>query len=582
MPLFKSDISTLLTAHPNETLYSIVSRLHAYWGYTLASKTNLILFGRVRGGYHHDLPSCLLEFCERTGNAYGNTADICLDRTLLRFYSRFISSSETANAIEVMSGTNVSHLKLRLGILTSRFRANHPLKSCASCVARDIQNMGTAYWHLEHQYPGVWWCTEHSELLVESEIKSNGVERFQWVLPNLHNKKVPVVERENLFELARLSKFISDFVNVLPLNFMDFSNVHLLYQNAFTDQGYIVGKRLKTIDAVASFQSYIRRFRGITELSSMMKSDEKIKSLLQTILREPRTRTHPVKHMLIMNWLFDCADQVQYQYVKLVDSNKQGFVFNSNQETQVFYDKNDDRRTRFQALVARINSKTLSLRAAAQEIGIDTSTALVWATQAGIQVTRRPKILNEDIRSKIVQKLRDGTSKEDIAETYVISIVTVTQILRTEIGLHQQWRESCLNIRREKARMEWTNLLKSNAALGSKFLRSLSPSTYAWLYRNDREWLVLNAPERISQLPENRKSVNWDERDFVLAQEVEHVALEIQLNIGSKKMMLWHLYQKIPELKAKLSNLSRLPLTRRTIDRVLKRKKIESTLDLTF
>lgn len=56
MPLFKSDISTLLTAHPNETLYSIVSRLHAYWGYTLASKTNLILFGRVRGGYHHDPP----------------------------------------------------------------------------------------------------------------------------------------------------------------------------------------------------------------------------------------------------------------------------------------------------------------------------------------------------------------------------------------------------------------------------------------------------------------------------------------------------------------------------------------------
>jgi transposase-like protein len=442
--------------------------------------------------------------------------------------------------------------------------------------------MGTAYWHLEHQYPGVWWCTEHSELLVESEIKSNGVERFQWVLPNLHNKKVPVVERENLFELARLSKFISDFVNLLPLNFMDFSNVHLLYQNAFTDQGYIVGKRLQTIDAVASFQSYIRRFRGITELSSMMKSDEEIKSLLQTILREPRTRTHPVKHMLIMNWLFDCADQVQCQYVKLVDSNKEGFVFNSNQETQVFYKKNQDKRTRFQALVARINSKSLSIRAAAKEIGIDTSTAMVWATQAGIQVTRRPKILTEDIRSKIVQKLRDGTSKEDIAETYVISIVTVTQILRTEIGLHQQWRESCLNIRREEARMEWTNLLKSNAALGSKFLRSLSPSTYAWLYRNDREWLVLNAPERISQLPENRKSVNWDERDFVLAQEVERVALEIQLDIGSKKMMLWHLYQKIPELKAKLSNLSRLPLTQRTIDRVLKRKKIESTLDLTF
>jgi hypothetical protein len=297
MPLFKSDISTLLTAHPNETLYSLVSRLHAYWGCTLASKTSLILFGRVRGGYHHDLPSCLLDFCERTGNAYGNTTDICLNRTLLRFYSRFISSSETANAIEVMSGNNVSHLKLRLGILTSRFRANHPLKSCASCVARDIQLVGAAYWHLEHQYPGVWLCTEHSELLVESEVKSNGVGRFQWVLPKLCNQKVPVVENEDLFELASLSKFISDFVNVLPLNFMDFSNVHLLYQNVFAEQGYIVGNRLQTIDAVASFQSYIRKFRGIPELSSMKKFDAEIKSLLQAILRPPRTRTHPVKYV---------------------------------------------------------------------------------------------------------------------------------------------------------------------------------------------------------------------------------------------------------------------------------------------
>lgn len=76
MPLFKSDMSTLLTAHPNETLYSIVSRSHTYWGYTLASQTSLVLFGRHRGGYHHDLPSCLHEFCERTGSAYGNTTDM--------------------------------------------------------------------------------------------------------------------------------------------------------------------------------------------------------------------------------------------------------------------------------------------------------------------------------------------------------------------------------------------------------------------------------------------------------------------------------------------------------------------------
>jgi len=85
MPLLSSEVTSLLTALPNETLFSISTRHHAFWGHSLARKTSLLLYGKAQGGYHHDLPNCLHAFCERTENRYGNITEICLERTLLRF-----------------------------------------------------------------------------------------------------------------------------------------------------------------------------------------------------------------------------------------------------------------------------------------------------------------------------------------------------------------------------------------------------------------------------------------------------------------------------------------------------------------
>ncbi|MBC3863460.1 hypothetical protein H8K32_15250 [Undibacterium jejuense] len=51
MPLFSSEVTSLLTALPNETLFSISSRQHAFWGHSLARKTSLLLYGKAQGGY---------------------------------------------------------------------------------------------------------------------------------------------------------------------------------------------------------------------------------------------------------------------------------------------------------------------------------------------------------------------------------------------------------------------------------------------------------------------------------------------------------------------------------------------------
>jgi hypothetical protein len=206
---------------------------------------------------------------------------------------------------------------------------------------------------------------------------------------------------------------------------------------------------------------------------------------------------------------------------------------------------------------------------------------MVWAAQCGIVVSRRPKILKAELRQLLITSLRDGIDKAVAAETYGISIVTVTQVLRSEVGLHDAWQSVRREQARIKARSDWSLLLTEYGKLGTKLLRSFNPAVYAWLYRNDRTWLQQNLPARdISPShPVGSPRVAWDKRDIVLSTAVEEAALEISSNSGRSKIQLWQLYQQVPELKAKLSVLDRLPITKRAIERILGRRLGKSFSD---
>ncbi|MDH4418182.1 MAG: TniQ family protein [Acidovorax sp.] len=148
----------------DETFFSLVSRHHQLWGHVTSAQTCQLMFGSARAGVHHDLPNSLGAFAQRTNALLGDVDSIARERTLLNFYAAFAPPDETANAVACMSGASVAHLKLRLGILTSRFRANHPLKACPQCMEQDLRETGWAYWHLKHQFPGVWMCSYQSRV----------------------------------------------------------------------------------------------------------------------------------------------------------------------------------------------------------------------------------------------------------------------------------------------------------------------------------------------------------------------------------------------------------------------------------
>ncbi|WP_195763507.1 TnsD family Tn7-like transposition protein [Duganella guangzhouensis] len=562
--------SPLLTWIGDETLFSLVSRYHYFSGSRSNDATSMALFGHSRRGYQHDLPAGIDEFCHRTEGLFGTASEICTQRTLLCYYSKFINSEDELAAVSAMRSTTVTGLKYRLGILTSRFRAHHPLKACRRCMAEDLATTGWSYWHIEHQFPGIWVCAKHGQFLLESKVKSNGVERFLWHLPKADNllpapQLAPVAINELMKNLTRLALLTSDVMGSKEIVRMDLSYLHILYQAELRRRNLLLSnERLPLSKIAAEFEAHVRPFRMVHEFAALPGNPDQAYSQLSRYLRHPRAGTHPLRHLIMIDWLFG-------DYKKFLEACRAGMSPSISNTTLQYTasaseTKEDSRKAEFSAA---IQQDQLSVSGAAKKVGIDVATGMAWATKLGIKCDRRPKKLMPTRRAFLIEELQLGIDKAEAAARYQISVGTVTHVLRTEVGLHAAWKKIRLESALNSARKRWANLISENAGLGVKFIRKLEPALYAWLYRNDRHWLSENSNPRSH--PESSRVLRapWDERDTALSSAIANAILKLAPRLGNRSLRLWHLYQEIPELRAKLSALHRLPRTAVAIDRAL-------------
>src|SRR5690606_26653952 len=186
-----------------------------------------------------------------------------------------------------------------------------------------------------------------------------------------------------------------------------------------------------------------------------------------------------------------------------------------------------------------------------------------WAASAGIEIRRRAKVLTSERRNRLEMSLRDGSDKVDAAKAAGVSVATVTRTLLTTPGLHERWQEVRERRMRSSHRQIWRRLCVRHAGAGTKILRGMSPATYAWLYRNDRDWLREHTPGRQSTASRGISSSVWRERDTRLHHAIQEAALLLARGKGCKRIHLWMLYQAVPDLRPMLSRLDQLPLTKR-------------------
>ena len=215
-----------------------------------------------------------------------------------------------------------------------------------------------------------------------------------------------------------------------------------------------------------------------------------------------------------------------------------------------------------QQLIDTVRTEKTSIRQAALRFGVDWITAKVWVTSAGIDSGRRPKQLKLQNRTELIHRLRAGHEKAIIAKELGISVQTVTTTLRTEVGLHDSWSQARYADAQRDARTAWLSAQTLAPASGVLELRRSASAAYAWLYRNDCDWLRSHSPVGRVRTAAPTANVQWDERDTALAQLVAAAALAlVQSMTVRSRLTIGMLCAEVPSLRPRLSQLARLPLT---------------------
>lgn len=553
---------------PDETLFSLCSRHHLLAGNLRAYSTCVQLFGHPQGGSQHDLPSRIDCFVDRTKGLLGDAKHIIFNHTLLPFYLPFHHADVALDAMAAMRSNSVSGLKFRLGLPAAKWGAHHPLKACHQCMDADVHTHGIAYWHLEHQIPGVWVCPTHGNWLQESQLKHTGVGRFLWLLPgnSTWQDTTSHVSQSKTYLVSLAECCIA--IAHLPSNFQ-FCAIRLstIYREALCRRFEGASRGLATL-AADDFVNYCSNFRGIHELSALPTTSSAAQAQLQRLISPNRCLGHPLRHALMAIYLFGSWKRFFDAYMK-----EDIGVTDTDHIAILKSEKSTDQSEVRKLVVAALHAGELSASRIAIEFGLDVSTVMHIAAIEGISIKRRPKILKGKLLEEILLHLNRGSEKSAIAQKFNISESSLNKLLKYSPDVHTRWRAARFELLRVNARKRWKEVVDNNPNLGVKAVRLLEPAAYMWLYRNDRAWLASESaslpPAPVIQAPR----VMWDARDMEYAVLVEKEALRITNNQGRcGRVSTAMLLQSLPDIRSKLAQMDRLPLTKAAIKRAISTK----------
>lgn len=518
----------------DEIFFSICSRQHLYLGNTNPTSTLTWLFGSPKAGTNHDFPFNLDALNEKARVTWGDSTSIIFRHTILPLFFPFQSPQHVAQAVATLKSSTLGSLKYRLGLLTGRFGAEHPLKACSECMISDRATSGVAYWHLMHQYPGVVLCPKHHLPLRECSRNRQWSGRFQWCLPDddilspeQHNDR-PADELRRLDALSRAIHQLAKFGN--ETNFHP-DIVCKTYRTALAE--FSAGSA-SVEDAAVSLARYIAPLRAYTPLSSLPATTDGAAGLLGQLTRQPRGHCHPLKHLILIQWLFGSLN---------------GFVEAYNRMS-----------------IAKLASKE---NQNSHDIDWPTDHIQSHLSSTGKTIIRRPKTLKEPLRSNILKKLCTGEDKLAVCTSFKITISTINKLLRSEPHVRDQWIAQRKLCNTSAYRQAWLSARKSNPDYGVKHLRSYFPYVYIWLYRNDKLWLR----SQIDQLPSGRQGnnskIDWLKRDAELVESILNFTKpKLSKNTDIDREAL---YFRFPQLAKCLEQGKHYPRTKKLVRQLVGR-----------
>lgn len=533
-----------------ELLYSWMSRLHALNARHDPSQTLLDVFGISTIVPSLDLPGNLEAFISTSlgWGPFTSASQAASDATLYPYFTRFMSPERRADVLQRICRTDARGLKTAMGLIANRFRASTMLKSCLVCDKECLKQHGCMMWLRIHQLPGVDVCPIHSESLVAYHMQSEQVDKQLLIARNSsHLVKIDVTNPGLAQQFATLSLQALQ-LDALPLSNQDRAGRYL---EAVAQLGFRRGDRTDWERLAGHIGQHYQWFEGMACRDRLLSSDATPLRWIQDICLRPERSLHPICHILMAGALFgDIAG--------LFAADRPGRSEDTSESIEPPAQRRCKRPPDWDALIEDVS---LSCCEVARQSGISTTTVVQARKMKGLLIQARPKFVHQPIIDNVVAAAKRGRSVNEIVQRTLLSSSTVYRILKSEHLKVLKVPDLCCH-----NRQHWETLVSIYAGDGTKAIRARCPAIYAWLYRNDRDWLRQHSPKR-TRGKHHQVKVDWHVRDMRIAQCIEDAAKIAVASGRTKRLSQSFLLRSTHEEWMIRRNLHKLPLVSQALHR---------------
>lgn len=482
---------------PDELLYSAFARFRDAMGPSSERSIIQTLFGSSTSTVIVDLPCRIDAFLSRLPPGNPLTArNIVQWHTTLPYYAPFLPPERVERTEALMHGNEGSTISGVLGLRPSRIQTPQDLRFCDKCADSDWRRFSVRYWHRAHQLSSVMVCPKHGTVL-RKHFRSSAIHLFESLEQVLNQGKSisDVLLANTRIDLSCLQQLASETERLLNSHFRP-PGLFLLqerYRSLLTERGWMKSPTNIRMGALRSAFTQHHGVSTLKELGCGLPSDRD--GWLERLLRKPRSASHPLHHLLVLKFLgcsvtrFFSTNKGQQKSVgKQSPTGRQG---SNNIATVSPYKKEgtvDTHNASWEArLISLVAHSNQSLRGIARELEVDPRTVQRHSRRIGVW---RDEWTTWQKMSPSTRHLKKS---EDMLRKY---------------------------------QKDWCELREKYPDEGTSALRRRVPAAYAFLYRNERDWL--NAHKSTStRVAAPTYRVDWTERDEKLLNEAVLIADEL-------------------------------------------------------
>lgn len=234
-------LSHFPTPYCDEILYSVVARYHIRSGNKSFKQTHQELFETTE--LQPDkilLPNNLNFLVSQLPHGSSLTVESLIKKnTLYPFFRTFLIPIEI-NLLKDLLREKPTKSIAQAAKISDKER-NNVLKFCFQCLQEDEQKYGEAYWHRQHQIPGMLVCLKHQTPLSHSQVFFNN-DGINYLAASQVNLDIGVNERAYPKKTLKQLLSIAEEIDWLTSNYHEFKDMTWLrnqYKLKLTDRGFI-------------------------------------------------------------------------------------------------------------------------------------------------------------------------------------------------------------------------------------------------------------------------------------------------------------------------------------------------------